>query len=121
MTRRTILIALVVVEAILALLIYRAPLSSGYFVAVGGSPTSLISLANILMLALGVVVGALCRAWQGAIALAMLASLPTVIQVSVGFHGGGVANVNIIALMAPLVAVGLLGWLLRYASAEISA
>lgn len=121
MTRRTILIALVVVEAILALLIYRAPLSSGYFVAVGGSPTSLISLANILMLALGVVVGALCRAWQGAIALAMLAALPTVVQVLLRAHANPLAYLDMLAVMAPLVVMGLLGWLLRYASAEISA
>jgi hypothetical protein len=66
-------------------------------------------------------VGALCRAWQGAIALAMLAALPTVIPDVLRFHAAPVTNMNSIYLMAPLVVMGLLGWLLRYASAEISA
>lgn len=117
--RRTILIALVVIEAILALLIYRLPMNPGVFFALGGTQTPLIAIADIVMLALGVVVGALCHAWQGAIALATLAALPTVIQDILRFHAEPMASMNIVYLTAPLVVVGLIGWLLRYASAEL--
>lgn len=121
MSRRLFLIALVVIEAILALVIFRASFSPGYFIALGGSKTSLIAIVDILMLTIGVVVGALCRAWQGAIALAMLASLPTAIQEVFMTRPGTTTNMDIVYLMAPFIAMSLLGWLLRYASAEINA
>ncbi len=115
------LIALVVIEAILALIIFRAPFSPVFFIALDGPMTPLIAIADILMLTIGVVVGALCRAWQGAIALAMLASLPTAIQDIFMTRAGATTNMEIVYLMVPLVVVSLLGWLLRAANAEINA
>lgn len=121
MSRKVTLIALVVIEAILALLIFRASFSPGFFIALGGSKTPLVAIADILMLTIGVVVGALCRAWQGSIALAMLASVPTAIQEVFMTGARAATNGEIVYLMVPLIVVSLLGWLLRYASAEISA
>ena len=121
MRRRTVLIILVVVEAILAVAAYDATTSPQVSIAINGAQSSLLALGYLLALALGVVVGALCRAWQGAIALAMLAALPTAIQVILRTHANPLGYLDILAVMAPLVTMGLLGWLLRYASAEISA
>jgi hypothetical protein len=116
-----LLIALVVIEATLALVIYRAPYSPGVTFVIGGTQARLIAILDILTLVIGVVIGALCRTWQGAIALAMLASLPTVIQdvfmrrLTVG------TNIDTVYLMTPFIVASLLGWFLRYANAEISA
>lgn len=121
MRRRTLLIILVVVEATVALLAYDTATIPQFYVSVNGAQSSLPAIGYLLALALGVVVGALCRAWQGAIALAMLAALPTVIQVLLRAHANPLAYLDMLAVMAPLVVMGLLGWLLRYASAEISA
>ena len=115
------LIALVVIEAFLALVIFRAPISPSTYFNLGGALTPLIILLDILTLVIGVVVGALCRAWQGAIALAMLASLPTAIQDLFMRRLAVETNMDIVYLMAPFIAMSLLGWLLRYASAEINA
>ena len=119
--RRTLLIILVVVEAILTLLNYSAFTNPQISIVLGGAPAPALALIAIITLALGVVVGALCRRWQGAVALAMLAALPTVARDILMFPREPLASANIIALMAPLVIVGLLGWLLRYASAELDA
>jgi hypothetical protein len=76
---------------------------------------------SIAVLALALIVGMLSRGWQGAIALNLIASAPTVIVMALFGRSGPNLDTMLLSLVAPLAALGWFGWLLRFVRAEFAA
>lgn len=126
MGRRGWLIVCVIVEMLLLLWDTSAPLhvlpyGFGVFV-IGGVTTSVASLLTAVPYALAIVVGALSRRWQGAIALNLIALLPAFLVIMFVSSATGSNLGSALFLFAePLAALGWTGWLLRFVRAELTA
>lgn len=125
MHRRAWLISLVVAEALLWAVasgfpFFRFTSLSLFYVAVAGTILPLVVVLNIVALSIPVLIGALSRTWQSAVALNVIASLLTVILTLVVVHNNGIFSL-IEGATAPLAALGWFGWLLRFVRAEFAA
>jgi hypothetical protein len=122
-SRRTKLIALLCAEGVLWLA--AMVMQTGNFGHVGVSSPLLGPLLNLVTLALlfvpAVLVGALCRQWQGAVALNPLAIVPAFALSLVLPFGRFAYGLGGLTLFVVVAALGLLGWLLRYVRAEFAA
>ena len=121
MSHRDRLIALTVVVALLWLFATALQPTSGPAVMfwVGDGVILLTPLVGLIAYALAALIGALSRRWQSAVALNLLAGLPalalvalTTVRLSFGLPT--------LDIMAPLAALGWLGWLLRSLRVEFS-
>ena len=124
MSRRVKLIALICIEALAWFASIALRTFSGGHIELGTSPLipvfQLVSLALLFLPA--ILIGMASRQWQAAIALNVVAILPAVALDTVtpsylrppfGLQG--------FTLFAVIAALGLFGWLLRFARAEFSA
>lgn len=127
MARRNMLIALVCLEAVLWLVVTGThivpflPDLSLFSATLASNSVSLFQLVNVVVLALAFIIGMLSQSWQGAIALNLLASAPTVIVMSLAVRLGANLDSEVFSFMAPLAVLGWFGWLLRFARAEFAA
>ena len=123
MSRRTTLIALLCAEGLLWLGVML--MQSGNFGHVYLSGPLLAPLLNLVTLALlfipAVLVGALCRQWQSAVALNPLVILPAFAVSLVLPFGRFAYGLGGLTLFVVVAGLGLLGWLLRYVRAEFAA
>lgn len=123
MARRGWLIMLMIVEALLwcaanGLSFVRI---THIFDPLTERSTPVFMLSFIGTLALSIVIGAISRGWQGAIALNLIASLPAALLAVVVFHASSNGGIGTLYLLAPLAALGWFGWLLRFVRAEFAA
>lgn len=123
MSHRTKLIALLCAEGLLWLAVMV--LQEGLLGHAGVSGPLLAPLANLVTLALlfipAVLVGALCRQWQSAVALNPLVILPAFAVSLVLPFGRFAYGLGGLTLFVVVAGLGLLGWLLRYVRAEFAA
>ncbi len=123
MSRRTTLIALLCAEGLLWLGVMV--MQSGNFGHVYLSGPLLAPLLHLVTLALlfipAVLVGALCRQWQSAVALNRLVILPAFAVSLVLPFGRFAYGLGGLTLFVVVAGLGLLGWLLRYVRAEFAA
>jgi hypothetical protein len=117
MSRRGWLIALAIIEAVFWLSIEVMPVQRMFWITLGGSAFPLPRLLEALAFVGAVIIGALCRSWQGAIAVMWLASTPTL---AFTILQEPTSPVNSFYLLAFLAALGLFGWLLRFVRAEFA-
>jgi len=126
MSHRDRLIALIFLEALLWLFVTETlilpfqPDLTSFGATLGSHSLTLYQIANIGALALAFIIGMRSRAWQGAIALNLLASAPAVILAALTFRLGVNTGAELLALIGPLAALGWFGWLLRYARVELA-
>jgi hypothetical protein len=122
--RRAWLILLMSVEALFWLATVGTPAGRfdprPYAVTPGAVQWMLVVLQVALMVAPAIVIGALSRTWQGAVALNLIASLPAVLLVGLWRANPYNMEASMLGLMAPLAAFGLFGWLLRFVRAEFT-
>lgn len=124
MGRRDRLIGLIVVEALLWMFMMSQSAASGPDSTISATlfgvrifPLGLALL--IAVCALPIIIGALSRSWQGAIALNLIASLPALVFYVLGFSSQGF-GAELLYILTPLAALGWFGWLLRFVRAEFS-
>jgi hypothetical protein len=141
MRHRALLLALIVVQTVLLIVTTSALAGRGILYGcplLCGSPGSvyiprIAALFGIVMFTLPGVIGALCRGWQGAIALAVapwwitvLVHAGTLVAPSIGLGGIGgrfgvpfwldsTRSVQLVLSLALFALLGWLGWLTRHA------
>ncbi|HEX5572119.1 MAG TPA: hypothetical protein VFX31_12060, partial [Ktedonobacterales bacterium] len=110
-------------EGLLWLAVWVIPMSQfGIFAFSGpilGQLANLVTLALLFVPAL--LVGMLCRQWQGAVALNPLAIIPAVAASLFAPYTRASYGLGGLTLFVVVAALGLLGWLLRYVRAEFAA
>lgn len=123
MSRRTKLIALLSIEGLLWLAVQVIPMNQFGNVAFSGPVLG--PLVNLVIVALlfapAVLVGALCRQWQGAVALNPLAIIPAAAVSLLVPYTRTAYGLGGLTLFIVIAALGLLGWLLRFVRAEFAA
>ena len=110
-----------------ALLWLGTRLAQAIFVErVGFSGPLIGPLVNLVILALlilpAVLVGMLCKQWQGAIALNVLAVVPAfLLSLAMPYVRPGPLGTGGLNFFVIIAGLGLLGWLLRFVRAEFAA
>ncbi len=119
MSRRSALIALVCFEASLWLLASRM-LFLPYTFVVGSVAITLFQVINLGALALALIIGMMSSAWQGAIALNLIANAPTIFVMALFGRIGSNLDTVLLSFVASLAVLGWCGWLLRFVRAELA-